>query len=73
MTIFIKKLLKSFSLIYSKVTMVINLLTLSSPIFKKCTVIAKEKYISYSFLPIPGLQLDVRKYKVTVLHLQIMK
>lgn len=53
--------------------MVINLLKLSSPIFNKFTVIANEKYVSYSFLPIPGLQLDARKYQMTVLHLQIMK
>ena len=44
-----------------------NLLTLSSPIFNKFTVTANEKYVSYSFLPIPGLQLDVRKHKTTVL------
>jgi len=73
LTIFITKLVKDFSLIYSQMTMVINLLTLSSPIFNKFTVTANKKYVSYSFLPIPGLQLDVRKYKMTVLHLQIMK
>lgn len=51
----------------------VNLMTLSPPIFTKFTVIAYKKYTSYSFLAIPGLQLDVRKYKMTVLHLQIIK
>lgn len=41
----------------------------SAPIFNKFTVIANDKYVSYSFLLIPGLQKEVRKYKMTVLHL----